>query len=342
LMLGEREPREISRKINRIRNKGVEFINAEIEEISPQGNSIKTNKQNISYDYLVVSLGVELSPQIVPGLSQAAYNLYDLDVAIRLRDDLVKFSSGNVVILVSGMPYKCPAAPYETALLLDYFFKTRGLRDKINISICTPEPLPMPTAGPQIGQAIKQMLEARNISFNPLIKITSVNSDEKELLFEGNKNVPFDLLVVIPPNLPPKVVKESDLAGEVGWIPVDRNTLKTKFDNIYAIGDVTAIKLPGQYKPDVPLMLPKAGVFAHNQAEVVANNLAVEINGAGSKKEFNGDGSCFLEIGYGKAGYAKGSFYNQPHPFVDMKNPSHWWHWSKILFEKYWLWKWFK
>ena len=89
------------------------------------------------------------------------------------------------------------------------------------------------------------------------------------------------------------------------------------------------------------MMLPKAGVFAHGQAEVVSNNIAVEINKDGELKEFDGQGSCFLELGHDIAGFASGNFYADPKPVVILKNPGKMWHWGKVAFEKWWLWKWF-
>jgi sulfide:quinone oxidoreductase len=144
------------------------------------------------------------------------------------------------------------------------------------------------------------------------------------------------LLFAIPPHKAPKVVKQSGLADESGWIPVDKNTLKTKFDDVFALGDVNKIMLA------MGMPLPKAGVFAHLQAEVVAHNIAADILGY-RKKEYNGWGECFLEIGYGKAGLVKGNFYAEPIPDAKMQWPplSRIWHWSKVIFEKYWFWRWF-
>ena len=87
--------------------------------------------------------------------------------------------------------------------------------------------------------------------------------------------------------------------------------------------------------------MPKAGVFAHFEAEVAAENIAAEINGLKSNKEYNGEAYCFLELGYGKSGFASGNFYAKPVPIIKMKNSGRIWHWGKILFEKYWMWKWF-
>ncbi|MDP2949579.1 MAG: NAD(P)/FAD-dependent oxidoreductase, partial [Chloroflexota bacterium] len=96
-----------------------------------------------------------------------------------------------------------------------------------------------------------------------------------------------------------------------------------------------AIKLPSG------LMLPKAGVFAHAQAEVVADNIAADIGGKPAERRFGGDGSCFIETGYGKGAYGSGNFYAEPMPAVKLHGPGRRWHWGRMLFEWNWLRRWF-
>ena len=119
------------------------------------------------------------------------------------------------------------------------------------------------------------------------------------------------------------------------------NTLTTRFEGVYALGDVTTIPLPGRFNPEKPLVLPTAGVFAHNQAEVIAHNLTVEITGKGKIQSFDGFGGCFIELGDGRAGYGEGNYYDNQAPAVTLRPPAHRWHWTKELIEKYWLWRWF-
>lgn len=130
---------------------------------------------------------------------------------------------------------------------------------------------------------------------------------------------------------PPRVVRDSGLAAESGWVSVDRHTLETRFPAVYAIGDVVAIPLT-LGKP-----LPKAGVFAHAEAEVVAKNIARIVTGQGAPQRFEGYGECFIEIGDGKAGWGGGNFYAEPKPEVALRMPSWRWHMGKVLFEKSWL-----
>jgi sulfide:quinone oxidoreductase len=131
------------------------------------------------------------------------------------------------------------------------------------------------------------------------------------------------------------VVRESGLANESGWIPVDRHSLETSFPRVYAIGDVTSIPL----KLGKPL--PKAGVFAHAEAEVVAANIARAVTGKGRPASFTGHGSCFIEVGDGKAGFGRGNFYAEPLPEVRLHKVGRRWHAAKVLFERNWLRKWF-
>jgi len=101
------------------------------------------------------------------------------------------------------MPFKCPAAPYETALLLNYYFRKRKIRKDVDIQIFTPEALPMPTAGPVMGNAVKQMVEGQDIGFNPSLKLVSIDADKREIKFEPDRIEKFDMLLVVPPHQPP-------------------------------------------------------------------------------------------------------------------------------------------
>jgi len=226
-------------------------------------------------------------------------------------------------------------------LLLEYAFGQRGIRSDVDLRMYTPEPLSMPVAGPLVGAAVKRFLDERGIGFHPQHKLSSVDPGNKEIAFENGRKANFDLLVAVPPHRSPEVVRKSCLANETGWIPVDRGTMKTGFENVYALGDVAAIPLPGRYRPDMPLPRPKAGVFSHFQASAVAGNIASEIKGGTAGKVFGGKGYCFLETGHGMVGYGSGNFYGEPQPAVTFGRPARLWRFAKVLFEKWWLRHWF-
>jgi sulfide:quinone oxidoreductase len=341
LMTGDRKADKITKPIRTLVRSGVEIIHAEVTGVDIPNRSITTTARTLTYDYLVIALGAELAPELIPGLAGGSYSFYTYEETRKLQQALLDFKGGDIALVVSALPYKCPGAPHEAAMLVADYFRRRGLKDKVNVHLYTPEPQPMPVAGPQLGEAVKQMLTSKAIAFRPLHKLVSVDSQNHTLSFEGKEPVRYDMLVAIPPHRGPRIVRDAGLTnpanGGTGWVPVDRFTLKTKYDNVYAIGDITAISIPGRWKSDVPMMLPKAGVFAHVQAEIVAERIADEISGHTPKAEFCGTGYCMLEAGEGLAGFAFGDFFGEPSPRLELRNIGRAWHLGKVLFEQWWL-----
>ena len=336
LMTGDRLPDQITRDVRNLVRPGVEVILAEVQAIDLPNRRVQTSAQTLNYDYLIIALGAELALDAIPGLAEGAHTFYTFDGSMKLRDTLRNFTGGKVAVVVSSLPYKCPGAPHEGAMLIANMLRKRGLQDS-EVHLFTPEPQPMPVAGPALGDAVKQMLADRGVAFHPLHKLNQVNPDASELAFDGKDSFHYDLLVAIPPHCGPRLARESGLANEAGWIPVDRATLQTKYENVYAIGDATAIQIPGRWKPDVPMMLPKAGVFAHAQAEVVARRIAAEIVGVKTEDIFCGDGYCMLEAGEDVAGFAFGDFFAEPSPQIHLRQMGWTWHVGKVLFEQWWL-----
>lgn len=335
LMVGRRNEAQISRPMARLAKRGIELVQGEIEHIDPNTRSARVNGREVTADYMVIALGAELAPEAIPGLAEAGHNFYTLAGAQSLDAARTRLAQGHLVVLVSGIPFKCPAAPYEAAMLLEDDLRRRGMRERVTVDLYTPEPGPMPVAGPQVSAQVRQMVEAKGIRYHPEHAVTRVDPSGRLIHFANGATALFDLLAYVPPHRAPAVVRESGLIGESGWIPVNRGTLETKFPGVYAIGDVTGIPLA------IGKPLPKAGVFAHGEAEVVAYNVAQAILGEGEPRAFDGHGECFVEIGDGRAGFGRGNFYAEPAPQVRLRPPSLWLHLGKVLYEKYWLYRWF-
>ncbi len=340
VMTGDRRPQQVTRDVRALVRPGVEVLERDVRAIDVARRRVEFDGESLAYDYLVVALGAELAPDAIPGLAAGGHTFYTLEGATRLRAALDGVTGGTVAVVVSALPYKCPGAPHEGAMLLADFFRRRGRRDTVSVHLFTPEPQPMPVAGPALGDAVRQMLEQRGIAFHPSHKLTEVRPETRELLFEGKAPVTYDLLVAIPPHRPPALARQAGLANDSGWIAVDARTLATRHERVFAIGDVTTVPIPGRWKPDVPLMVPKAGVFAHAQALVVAHRIAAEIRGAAATDTFCGDGFCMLEAGEDLAGVAFGDFFHEPSPDVRVKSVGRAWHVGKVLFEKWWLSPW--
>lgn len=336
LMLGQRKPEQVQKDLGLLKKKGIEVVNDEVEYIDIDGKVVKGKENDdLSYDYLIIALGAEYAPDAIPGFKEHAHHIYDLDSTVRFKEAVEKFEEGTIAVGVSRTPFKCPAAPYETALLLEDYYSKKGMRDMVKFAFFTPEGNPVPAVGAAIGGKVAEFLKSKNISYHPKLKVTEIRDGEAR--FESGEQISFDLLFCVPPHKAPKPVVDAKLTDETGWIPVKPRTLETKHNGIYAVGDVTSLPTPKGYMP----FLPKAGVFAHGQAEVVANNIAVQIKGRGKVKEWDGHGSCFLEVGHGESAFVKGKFLAEPKPEIEFHMPGRVWHMQKVLFEKYWMRHWF-
>ena len=335
LIVGRRKPEAIVRDLARLERKGIKVVTAEVESLAPEAKTVRVGGREIGGDHMVVSLGAALAPENVPGLAEAGHNLYSLEGATSIRDLRTTVTEGRIVVLVAAMPFKCPAAPYEAAMLLEDDAKKRKVRDRVEIAVYSPEAGPMGVAGPEVSAGVRAMVEQRGIDYFPQHQVTEVDPAGRKLTFADGAEAPFDLLVYVPPHVAPAVVKEAGLTGDSGWVPVDRHTMETSHADVYAIGDVTSVPL------SMGLPLPKAGVFAHHQAEAVAKTIAHKITGRGEADVFDGSGDCFVEVGGGKAGFGSGNFYAEPNPNITLHQPSWRWHAGKVIFEKSWLWRWF-
>ena len=333
LLVGQRDARSIQRPLKQLERHGIEVRCGEVEKIDPATRQVTVSGEVLAADHLIVALGAELAAETIPGLVESGHNFYTLAGAQSLRAALGTLRKGRIVVMTAAPAYKCPAAPYEAAMLIDALFRKTSLRKEIAVEVYAAEPGPMGVAGPQMSGAVKQLLVEADIAYHPEHQVNSVDAAAKRITFSNGAQTDFDVLAFVPPHRAPRVVRESALASETGWISVDRNTLQTQFPGVFALGDVVSIPL-ALGKP-----LPKAGVFAHGEAEVVAQNIAAAILGTKPTARFTGQGECFVEIGQGRAGRGGGDFYAEPKPVVAVHAPSRWNHWAKVLFEKNWLWR---
>ena len=333
VMNGTRTPEQVSRPLERLERKGIDVVRGEVERIDPVRREAVVDGKTIRADHLIVTLGAQFAAEAIPGLSEAGHTFCTLEGASRLRAALEGFRGGRIIMLTAEPAYKCPAAPYEAAMLIEAEVRRRGLRHTTEIMLFAAEPGPMGVAGPEVSAAVRGMVEQRGITYHPEHKVSRVQGDAVE--FTNGVRALFDLLVYVPPIRPPKALADSGLVDQSGWVPVDRQTMETRFPGVYAIGDITMIPL-GMGKP-----LPKAGVFAHAQAEVVARNIALACGGMAGQGRYTGHGACFIETGDGKAGFGAGNFYADPRPAIKVRGPSWLWHAGKVLLERQMLWQWF-
>ncbi len=321
--------------LNRLENKGITYLNDKVTGIDVSSKTItirESSNLKLKYDYLIIALGTEYSFEEVNGfLENGGFNLYDAEQVTKLRERILSLKKGRIAICITSIPYKCPPAPYETSLLINDILVKNGTRDSIDIDIYTPTPISLPVAGAKVSQDVINLLDHNRINFHPLHKIKAV-LNMKKIEFENGNWVNYDLLIGIPPHKAPEVIRNSDLITHgQNWINVDKFSLRTDFENVFAIGDVTEIKV------NENVAIPKAGVFAEAQAKVVSQQIVDDIKNDKNKdssSRFDGKGFCFMEVGNEKAGYIAVDFYHEDGPYTLLEPPSDESYKMKLDFER--------
>ena len=268
LMVGQRQPEDISRKLKLLEKRNVKVVQAEIEGIDPVRQEVKLDSGLIHYDFLIVSLGMQTVPGLIPGFAEAAHHAWEMDAAVRLRRTLDSFQGGRILVGIPPGPYRCPPAPYEAQWMLDIYFKQKGIREQVEIEFFTREPEP---AGEAHNPVVWMDAESkrRNIKQHYEFIVKSIDPQKKMVNGLYGYQLSYDLLFMIPPHRPAQVLLDSGLADTENGVRVDYDSLATKWENVYAIGDCA----------DMPAS--KAGGVAHQEGDVVAHNLAAQITGRG-------------------------------------------------------------
>ncbi|HET6946907.1 MAG TPA: FAD/NAD(P)-binding oxidoreductase [bacterium] len=333
MVTGGATRRDGERQLAALQASAVEIRQATVQAIDVRGRTVRTDAGAVPFDYLIIALGAEPRPDLVPGFSPAVYNLYGVADAERLGQRIREFQGGRIVIAILGVPYKCPPAPYEAAMMLDDLLRRRGTRGDVQIQTFTPQPMSLPVVGPQNCAQVEGLLAARGIGFTPNRKVARVEGSA--LVFEDGVRVDADVLIGVPPHRPPAVVRDSGLQMRGEWLAVDPGTLRTSASGVFAVGDVNEIPLANG------MALPKAGLFAESQAKVVAGQIIAELRRAPAPPPFDGVGYCFIETGGGQATMVQGHFLASPAPAITIAPPSAQALQQKIEFEHSRLLSWF-
>jgi sulfide:quinone oxidoreductase len=291
-----------------ISREGIEFRREQVISIDPQHRLVTTDAASYDADILVVALGADYDFAATPGFQEGGVEYYSVAGAEHMRDVLQDFDSGKIAVGILGHPFKCPPAPFEGALLLHDHFVERGLRDAVEIRTIGPMAAPVPITR-EVSQSIIHALTERDIEYMPNQHIVEIDMRNHEVRLASGGSIPYDLFVGIPVHRVPQVVETSGLALD-GWVPVEKTNLATRFPDVYAVGDVTA------------LPMAKAGVFAEAAARVVADDIAARLHGDVLEQPYEGAGSCYIEFGGGLVGKVEANFFGGPTPTARLVGPS--------------------
>ncbi|HEU5439217.1 MAG TPA: FAD/NAD(P)-binding oxidoreductase [Ktedonobacterales bacterium] len=326
---------ELSRPERGLLNRHVQLITGEVAAIDTEQRELTVRASGpepaqtiVPYDYLVLATGARLAPEDLPGLAEnrdAWYDFYSLEGAQRLRTALHDFEGGRIVLAIGGIPYRCPPAPLEFVFLLDEWLQRRGLRSKTEIEYLYPLNRVFPIES--VAEVATPLLEQRDIKYTTFFNTEAVDTGRKLISSLEGEEMPYDLLVMIPPHRGAKVIEASGLGDPQGWIPTQRDTLEVKgAEHVFALGDAT----------DLPVS--KSGSAAHFEAKVIAHRLIAAVRGEEPDARhahafYDGEVMCFLETGHNHATQLVFNYEHPPRP----PRPSLFYHMEKQLFNRaYW------
>ena len=287
------------------------FINEEVIEINKETKQIKTTKQTVSYDYLIMTLGIDYNykklfrkdkNKIQQCINEAPAALKGEAELKKLKKMIENFKGGNFILSLPKSSYKCPPAPYERACMIANYFKQNKIEGKI--LVLDPRAKPASKA--------KVYIEAFNTIYKDYIEyypktlfkdidfetktITTRHFDEKQ-----NKNIKkeftFEKASIIPPNKANKLYKKAkiDMYAQ-GWVKLKHPTFRTiNDDTIYVLGDAQ-----GEYP------YPKSAQMANSCAYVVAKELNTRIQNKVFDYKNNLPGNiCYSLIAEEKAAWVR-------------------------------------
>ncbi len=308
VMFGRQAPEAVRVPYRTLLRPGVRFRQETITAIDPLHRRVTTDRGSYEGDVLVVALGADYDVAATPGLAEAGHEFYSVPGAETLRSVLPRFTTGHAVVGVTSLPFKCPPAPSEAALLLHDYLTARGVRSACEISLVLPFGVPVPPS-PASSRALLSAFAERGIRFVGGRSVASLDPRRRTAVLDDGAEMPFDLFLGVPVHRVPDVVARSGLT-EDGWVPVDPRTLATRFPGVYAVGDVTDIEVP------------KAGVFAEGAARVVARALIAQWKGGEGPPPYAGAGSCYVEFGADRVGRVDVDFLSGPAPTGTFQEPS--------------------
>ncbi|MGZ6257952.1 MAG: NAD(P)/FAD-dependent oxidoreductase [Candidatus Limnocylindrales bacterium] len=325
IALGGERSENLTRPESSLLDGRVELVVGRIERIDAPNRIVGlADGRYVGYDHLVLATGSRIVPETIEYFEQEAHHFYTPEAALKLRHALDTFKGGRIVIGIAGMPYKCPPAPLEVAFLIEAELRERGLREQSELHFCSP--IGRAFTIESVSEMATPILEAKGIELHTFFNVETIDPARKVVGSLEGEELPYDLLILVPPHKGAQVLIEAGLApAPGGWLPTDRHTLEVAGQHdVYASGDAT----------DLPLS--KAGSTAHFEAPVVAERIAARVKGRAPDAKtgsYEGKVMCFFEIGDGKGTQLQFDYAHPPRP----PKPNRLWHLGKIVFNKtYW------
>ncbi|MDR0407514.1 MAG: NAD(P)/FAD-dependent oxidoreductase [Campylobacteraceae bacterium] len=276
-------------------------------EIDPDANKVVTSSGKVfDYDYLIVATGLTLRYDKIEGMDisligkEGITSIYPSpEAAYASWQVMSKFTDvGGVGIFHRPKTeMKCAGAPIKYTCLTEDYLVRKGTRDKSEIIFNAQNKTLFSV--PIISERIRMMWLERDIKWNYDRELIAIDPGKKIATFstpDGNDEMKYDMIHVVPPMYAPDVIKNSPLAwqsgkfGDEGWMEVDMSTLRhARYKNVFGVGDIAGVPKG------------KTGASVKWQVPVAVNHIVADIAGEVSDSKYNGYTSCPLLTRLGRA-----------------------------------------
>ena len=316
----------------------VDWIRDRVSSIQPDEKAVVTaGGRVITYDWLVVALGIQIDWTAIPGLAEGIgtrgiCSNYSFEHVAYTWETIRTFKGGTALFTVPNTAVKCGGAPQKIMYLADDAFRRQGVRDRTKIVFASPQKAIF--AVEKYRKTLEAVIVRKKIDARFRQNLVELRPDAREAVFENldtheRSVVAYDMVHVTPPMSAPNVIKQSPLANEQGWSEADKLTLRhPRFPDVFAIGDAAG------------LPTSKTGAAIRKQAPVLVHNLLAAMRGAPTDAAYDGYTSCPVVTGYGKMVLAEFDYDNKPKesfPFDQSKERySMWLLKTQVLPRLYW------
>ncbi len=300
----------------------IDFIQAEVARPDPDARHVVLPHGKLEgkmpYDYLVFALGRRLATERVPGFFEHAHHLLTVGAALKFGEAVKQFRQGRAVI-GSCHDARLAVPVYETAFALDRMLRERGDRDRVRITVVSPESLGSQLGGAAIVPTLQEALDEHGIECLtdfPINRVTDKN------VWTGNgQSLAYELLMLVPPFDGPSEAMYVGIADPNNYVRVDRHLRVTGVDRMYAAGDA------------VNFLGPKLGHLAVLQGKIAAANLAAEIEGREPEARYEHEAILVIDEGGKDSIYLRKDLWAKDEASVRQGS---FWTWAKRMHERYW------
>jgi sulfide dehydrogenase [flavocytochrome c] flavoprotein subunit len=250
----------------------INFIHEEAINIDPSKKIIKTDKQEISYDKLILSPGIELNYSSIENWNKSSFNnfpsAWKAGSETKLLSDKVKnLSNGGVVAISIPLgPYRCPPGPYERASLIASYLKKYKKNTKLIILDSNQK---IVSKGVLFKEAWDEFY-SDIIEYRPNSGVIGVDNINNKFITDF-EDLRCDVANLIPSQRAPKFLKENGLIEKgSNWAAVNPYDFSSSIaKDIFIIGDSTSQSNVGR--------VPKSGYIANSMGKVCALAVIAEL-----------------------------------------------------------------